>query len=71
MHLDFLTSAMQDLSLHDPPPPPPARSLRKRQRIRYSQFQGEHEIPIIMGLVDSELSEPYNFYTYRYFLNDW
>lgn len=24
-----------------------------------------------MDLVDSELSEPYNHYTYRYFLNDW
>jgi hypothetical protein len=24
-----------------------------------------------MDLVDTELSEPYNYYTYRYFLNDW
>ena len=29
------------------------------------------DIPKIMDLVDTELSEPYNYYTYRYFLNDW
>lgn len=32
---------------------------------------GGQDIPKIMSLVDSELSEPYNYYTYRYFLADW
>lgn len=32
---------------------------------------GDQDIPKIMSLVDSELSEPYNYYTYRYFLADW
>lgn len=39
--------------------------------IVYKRYTGESEIPTIMDLVDSELSEPYNFYTYRYFLADW
>ena len=39
--------------------------------IRYTKFTGEAEIPVIMDLVDTQLSEPYNLYTYRYFLNDW
>lgn len=43
----------------------------KEIEIRYTQYKGEIEIPIIMNLVDTELSEPYNFYTYRYFLMDW
>lgn len=51
---------LASLSLSTPPPP-----------IRYTRYQGESEVPAIMDLVDSELSEPYNFYTYRYFLNDW
>lgn len=46
-------------------PPPP------RRPIRYARYAGEADIPKIMGLVDSELSEPYNWYTYRYFLQDW
>ncbi len=39
--------------------------------IRYARYAGEDDIPKIMGLVDTELSEPYNWYTYRYFLQDW
>lgn len=39
--------------------------------IRYLPYRGEDDIPTIMSLVDMELSEPYNYYTYRYFLVDW
>jgi len=42
-----------------------------RRPIRYARYAGEDDIPKIMGLVDTELSEPYNWYTYRYFLQDW
>ncbi|KAK4048014.1 N-alpha-acetyltransferase 30 [Microbotryomycetes sp. JL201] len=34
-------------------------------------YDDTKDIPVIMRLVDSELSEPYNWYTYRYFLQDW
>jgi peptide alpha-N-acetyltransferase len=39
--------------------------------INYLKYRGEGDIPDIMSLLEGELSEPYNHYTYRYFLNDW
>ena len=29
------------------------------------------QLPLISGLIDQELSEPYSVFTYRYFLNNW
>lgn len=39
--------------------------------IVYRPYVGEAELPSIMALVQSELSEPYVIYTYRYFLQQW
>ncbi|KAI0252305.1 acyl-CoA N-acyltransferase, partial [Lactifluus subvellereus] len=39
--------------------------------ITYRTYSGEHELPHIISLVQSELSEPYVVYTYRYFLHQW
>ena len=39
--------------------------------ISYRQYAGESDLPSIMSLVQSELSEPYVIYTYRYFLQQW
>ncbi|KAF3786693.1 N-alpha-acetyltransferase [Nymphaea thermarum] len=39
--------------------------------IEYVSYQGEHHLPLIMGLVDEELSEPYSIFTYRYFVYLW
>lgn len=39
--------------------------------ITYRAYQGEADLEAIIALVDDELSEPYNLYTYRYFLDDW
>ncbi|KAI0063012.1 acyl-CoA N-acyltransferase [Artomyces pyxidatus] len=39
--------------------------------ITYKAYSGEHELPHIISLVQSELSEPYVIYTYRYFLHQW
>ncbi|GAA6020226.1 hypothetical protein JCM8202_002584 [Rhodotorula sphaerocarpa] len=39
--------------------------------ITYRAYQGEADLEAIVALVDDELSEPYNLYTYRYFLDDW
>ena len=39
--------------------------------ITYRPYSGEHELPHIISLVQSELSEPYVVYTYRYFLHQW
>ena len=39
--------------------------------IVYRAYLGESDLPHIMALVQSELSEPYVIYTYRYFLHQW
>lgn len=39
--------------------------------IEYVSYNGEHHLPLIMQLVDQELSEPYSIFTYRYFVYLW
>ncbi|THG12317.1 hypothetical protein TEA_001504 [Camellia sinensis var. sinensis] len=39
--------------------------------IEYLSYGGEHHLPLIMRLVDEELSEPYSIFTYRYFVYLW
>lgn len=39
--------------------------------IQYVSYGGEHHLPLIMNLVDQELSEPYSIFTYRYFVYLW
>jgi hypothetical protein len=40
--------------------------------IRFEDYYDEDkQIQVIMDLVDNELSEPYNIFTYRYFVNNW
>ncbi|KAH7277212.1 hypothetical protein KP509_39G039900 [Ceratopteris richardii] len=39
--------------------------------IRYVSYEGEEQLPLIMTLIDDELSEPYSIFTYRYFLTLW
>ncbi|RXW18643.1 hypothetical protein EST38_g7204 [Candolleomyces aberdarensis] len=41
------------------------------EKIVYRQYKGESDLPHIMALVQSELSEPYVVYTFRYFLHEW
>jgi peptide alpha-N-acetyltransferase len=41
------------------------------QEVQFRQYLGEEDLPTVMGLVDTELSEPYSIFTYRYFLNQW
>ena len=41
------------------------------EEILYRPYTSEEDLPDIMALVQSELSEPYVIYTYRYFLNQW
>jgi hypothetical protein len=39
--------------------------------IRFTTFQGEHQLDALRALIDKDLSEPYSVFTYRYFLNTW
>ncbi|OIT01242.1 PREDICTED: N-alpha-acetyltransferase MAK3 [Nicotiana attenuata] len=43
----------------------------KASEIEYVSYGGEHHLPLIMNLVDEELSEPYSIFTYRYFVYLW
>lgn len=52
--------------------PPQATSPQEPKRsFRFTQYQSERELPLIAGLIEKELSEPYLVYTYRFFLNQW
>ncbi|KAJ3979881.1 acyl-CoA N-acyltransferase, partial [Lentinula detonsa] len=39
--------------------------------ITYRLYTGEPDLPHIISLIASELSEPYVIYTFRYFLTQW
>ncbi|XP_052197024.1 N-alpha-acetyltransferase MAK3 [Diospyros lotus] len=47
------------------------RWLESEMKIDYVSYGGEHHLPLIMRLVDQELSEPYSIFTYRYFVYLW
>ena len=42
-----------------------------RRELVFTQYAGEAELPDIMDLIDTTLSEPYSIFTYRYFINTW
>ncbi|KAM0058489.1 putative transferase transcription regulator GNAT family [Helianthus debilis subsp. tardiflorus] len=52
-------------------PPAPEGSIINESEIEYVSYSGEHHLPLIMRLVDEELSEPYSIFTYRYFVYLW
>ncbi|KAD7478733.1 hypothetical protein R6Q59_005506 [Mikania micrantha] len=52
-------------------PPAPEVSIGDESEIEYVSYGGEHHLPLIMRLVDEELSEPYSIFTYRYFVYLW
>ena len=39
--------------------------------ISFIQYQDETQMPLIMRLIQKDLSEPYSIYTYRYFIHNW
>eukprot|EP00271_Cylindrocystis_brebissonii_P012864 TRINITY_DN3237_c0_g1_i4.p1 TRINITY_DN3237_c0_g1~~TRINITY_DN3237_c0_g1_i4.p1 ORF type:complete len:183 (+),score=20.57 TRINITY_DN3237_c0_g1_i4:418-966(+) len=39
--------------------------------VQYRAYTDENDLPVIMKLVDEELSEPYSIFTYRYFIRQW
>ena len=64
-----LTNLVSGVSLEPggpPPPPPPAET-----NISFIQYRDETQMPLIMRLIQKDLSEPYSIYTYRYFIHNW
>ncbi|KAI5651041.1 hypothetical protein M9H77_37046 [Catharanthus roseus] len=46
-------------------------TIEEGGKIEYVSYGGEEHLPLIMNLVDQELSEPYSIFTYRYFVYLW
>ena len=40
-------------------------------QVCYTQYSDETQMPLIMKLIQKDLSEPYSIYTYRYFIHNW
>ncbi|KAF8652193.1 hypothetical protein HU200_062925 [Digitaria exilis] len=54
-----------------PSPPPASGTGGEGGEITYVSYGGEQHLPLVMSLVDAELSEPYSIFTYRYFVYLW
>ncbi|GAA6027460.1 hypothetical protein JCM8097_007873 [Rhodosporidiobolus ruineniae] len=68
------TSAPSSSSSPHPAPSASTSTPARREaqdEITYRAYAGEQDLDAIVALVDDELSEPYNLYTYRYFLDEW
>ena len=52
-------------------PSPSSASGTGGGEITYVSYGGEQHLPLVMSLVDAELSEPYSIFTYRYFVYLW
>ena len=48
-----------------------AVSLEQRPPVTYLSYSDETQMPLIMRLIQKDLSEPYSIYTYRYFIHNW
>jgi len=46
-------------------------SIADQTPIAYIQYSDETQMPLIMRLIQKDLSEPYSIYTYRYFIHNW
>ncbi|GLV37117.1 N(alpha)-acetyltransferase 30 A [Carabus blaptoides fortunei] len=57
---DIKTDEVVDAKLSNPLPP-----------IEYVQYESELQMPMIMRIIQKDLSEPYSIYTYRYFIHNW
>lgn len=39
--------------------------------VQFMQYESELQMPMIMKIIQKDLSEPYSIYTYRYFIHNW
>ncbi|KAJ3671805.1 hypothetical protein LUZ60_007884 [Juncus effusus] len=46
-------------------------AAEEEEEVKYVSYGGEQHLPLVMSLVDEELSEPYSIFTYRYFVYLW
>merc|ERR1712178_178359 len=46
-------------------------TMEEAEEVRYEPWKDETQMPMVMGLIEKDLSEPYSIFTYRYFINNW
>lgn len=46
-------------------------STSDKPKIDFIQYESELQMPMIMRIIQKDLSEPYSIYTYRYFIHNW
>ena len=63
---DQVTSLLSDVSIQESLSP-----SSESARVSFTQYQDETQMPLIMRLIQKDLSEPYSIYTYRYFIHNW
>lgn len=51
--------------------PDPELPRVENPTIEYVAYQSELQMPLIMKIIQKDLSEPYSIYTYRYFIHNW
>ncbi|KAI9348474.1 acyl-CoA N-acyltransferase [Obelidium mucronatum] len=61
---------IETMSLNEPQPSSSA-DLNSNHDLEIIQYSSEDHIFKIMNLIETDLSEPYTIYTYRYFLVEW
>lgn len=72
MHAAAANSAMQASGPQAATDSNPETLMPKSPKnVTYRKYAGEEDLDDVIRLVDSELSEPYSVFTYRYFLNQW
>ena len=69
---DSVAGLLADVSLEHSVAASPGASCRDPETgISFIQYQDETQMPLIMRLIQKDLSEPYSIYTYRYFIHNW
>lgn len=65
------TEATNGRTEPSPPSTTPLESNPSLPPIEYVQYESELQMPMIMKIIQKDLSEPYSIYTYRYFIHNW
>ncbi|CAG9858066.1 unnamed protein product [Phyllotreta striolata] len=61
---------LKELSLEEEAPIG-TNEAESKPKIDFIQYESELQMPMIMKIIQKDLSEPYSIYTYRYFIHNW
>lgn len=67
---DSLTTGIEALALQGETPAT-EKTEETHEKIDFVPYDSELQMPMIMKIIQKDLSEPYSIYTYRYFIHNW